>query len=244
MVETALHPRPSFYSFLQADSFKSGDALTYYDYQRAIRAKKVEILQQKKASSYEPGYKKPGVPHPASRRVFQLKSKYPIFAPCTVSVDPASLIKTDTAIAKEASIETININEPTINRSASLEGVNSAVGSTTSLDGLDATGSRSSLKQASLSRPSSAKADKDKENMAEVPTPATAAALAEGQSLPQPQTERVARIIKRPRLVKSATTREQKSVQASSVDGIRPNTVAGTRESGIQTETQDRLEGM
>jgi hypothetical protein len=79
MVETSLRPRPGFHTFLHADSPREGDALTYYDYQRALRANKVEILQQRRAVTYEPGYRKPYAEHPskATRKIFQLKSIQP-----------------------------------------------------------------------------------------------------------------------------------------------------------------------
>lgn len=208
MVETAIHPRPSFYTFLQTDSYRSGDALTYYDYQRAIRSKKVEILQQKKSSSYEPGYKKPGVLHPASRKVFQLK--YPITSPpCTVAVDPSSSVKT-------APMETTNQK---INTSSFHESVNP---NPPDYVDMEASASKTSL------RPSSAKI-----NMTD-----QTAGLFDGRA----QTERLPRIVRKPRLIKSATAREHSSkpsVMSPLPLPERPKTVANT---GVQTaKSQERV---
>ena len=57
MVETSLFPRPYFTSFLQSDD--SVDPLSYHEYQRLQRLQKVARLQERRANSYEPGYKKP-----------------------------------------------------------------------------------------------------------------------------------------------------------------------------------------
>lgn len=58
MAETSLHPRPEFSTFLQSDANRGGDGLSYHDYRRALRYNKVAMLQQKKARSHIPGYKK------------------------------------------------------------------------------------------------------------------------------------------------------------------------------------------
>lgn len=73
MVETSLRGRPSFGTFLQSDANAGRDGLTYYDYQRFLRSQKVALLQEKKAHTRVPGYKR--VELPSSRKVFQLKSK-------------------------------------------------------------------------------------------------------------------------------------------------------------------------
>ena len=239
MVETGLHPRPNFHTFLQADSYRSGDALAYYDYQRAIRSKKVEILQQKKSLRYEPGYKKPGVAHSGSRKVFQLKSKHPISATCAVTIDPASFAKTEAPVAstqteppaeganqqlhKSTSLESQSVKQ--MNKSALLEGEN-CVGSTSSLDGFEAN---------TASRPSSAKANK--ENMADT--------QAAGNSDGRAQTERLPHITatRKPRLVKSA--RELK-FGSSSVSPPplpqRPKSVATARGGVVEgTEYQGKI---
>ena len=57
MVETSLFPRPHFSSFLRADDHV--DPLSYYEYQRMQRMQKVARLQERRAKSHEPGYKKP-----------------------------------------------------------------------------------------------------------------------------------------------------------------------------------------
>lgn len=64
MVETSLFPRPNFTSFLQSDD--NVDPLSYYQYQRLQRLQKVARLQERRAKSYEPGYKKPLLLLPSS----------------------------------------------------------------------------------------------------------------------------------------------------------------------------------
>ena len=76
MVETSLRGRPSFSTFLQSDASVGGDGLTYYDYQRFLRSQKVALLQERRAQTYTPGYKK--VSLPPSRKVFQLKNRSPV----------------------------------------------------------------------------------------------------------------------------------------------------------------------
>lgn len=117
MVETSLHPRPCFYRFLAADSRKEGDALTYYDYQRALRSKKVEILQQRRAVRYEPGYKKPCAVHPAkmTRKVFQLKNKFPV-----PSGSPL-IVKSPPLITEGVKTPVEPVNEQLINTSLGAE---------------------------------------------------------------------------------------------------------------------------
>lgn len=210
MVDTALHLRPSFYTFFQSNSPKGGDALTYYDYQRALRAKRVEILQQKKATAYEPGYKKPGVLHPASRKIFQLKSKFP-------------------ALDKDTRFNTMEPANEQIYKSAPMESVNSD--STTNIDILEP-----SKTNISASRPSSATGGK--------------ASMADLNAVPtQAQTERLPSILtKKPRLVKSATARDNlASSSKSSVSPLplpqRPKTVASVRDCAVQTAQSDQENG-
>lgn len=80
MADASLHPRPVFGTFLQSDN-SLNDGLTYYDYQKLVRSKKVVLLQEKRSRTYEPGYKKVGTfldaVAPVSRKVFQFKSKSP-----------------------------------------------------------------------------------------------------------------------------------------------------------------------
>lgn len=64
MVETSLFPRPNFTSFLESDD--NVDPLSYYQYQRLQRLQKVARLQERRAKSYEPGYKKPLLLLPSS----------------------------------------------------------------------------------------------------------------------------------------------------------------------------------
>ena len=59
MVETSLHLRPSFSTFLQSDTNAGEDPLSYYNYQRLLRSQKVALLQEKRARAYVPGYKRP-----------------------------------------------------------------------------------------------------------------------------------------------------------------------------------------
>ncbi len=81
MVDTTLRPRPTFGTFLQSDN-STKDGLSYFEYQRLLRSKKVALLQKKKEGSYEPGYKKQSSSFtnssgPISRKIFQLKVKDP-----------------------------------------------------------------------------------------------------------------------------------------------------------------------
>ena len=59
MVDTALRPRPKFDTFLHSDTNAGGDGLSFYEYKKLLRSKKVALLQERRASLYEPGYKKP-----------------------------------------------------------------------------------------------------------------------------------------------------------------------------------------
>lgn len=77
MAETSLRGRPSFSTFLRSDTNTGGDGLTYYDYQRFLRSQKVALLQERRAHANVPGYKK--VIIPTSRKVFQLKTKSPVY---------------------------------------------------------------------------------------------------------------------------------------------------------------------
>lgn len=216
MVETSLHPRPCFYTLLRSDNPGGGDSLTYYDYQRALRSKKVELLQQKRSKSYEPGYGKPGVMHPGTRKIFQLKNKCP-----SPSGGAPLLLKTE---SKGTSIENIpaleSANEK-INRSAPWDKENR-------LDPPEAVELAQSL---SVFRPSSATASRANMTEAAAPPPT------------QVQTERLPEITKKPRLVKSATFRESQLSSQSSVLTPpplpqRPKTVASLRDSAVQTVTQ------
>lgn len=224
MAETALYPRPTVYTFLQGEYFRGGDPLTYYDYHRAIRSKQVEILQQhRRSSSHEPEYKKPGVPHPASRKVLLLKNRAPDIEVTTPTV-PASKTE-NVASSKEAAVET-TANTEQINRSACGEGVNRS-DSTTSLDAQET--SEKSKTSPSGARPSSAGMSR-KENTTEPTT-----------SPDQAQTECLVQTAKKPRLVKSATfSRDhQPSSFSSAISSApplppRPKTVTSFRESGVQ----------
>ena len=207
MVETSLHPRPCFYTFLRADS-KEGDALTYYDFQRAQRSNKVEILQQKKARAYEPGYKKPFADHPAklSRRVFQLKNKF---------VPPGYLDQSPSPVKVEGmkSLAETSVNEQ-LRRSQVIENVDSST-----KPGPEA----SALESNSAALASSAVSYKEKsmEN-----------------STVQAQTERLPKISGKPRLVKSATARDHSSnsaVVSPPLIAPRPKTAASTRDAQVQT---------
>ena len=83
MVETAFFPRPHFGSYFHSDD--RTDSLSYYEYQRLQRLQKVVRLQERRAKSYEPGYKKtlvaiqpPAHVQVASRQIFaKLKADAP-----------------------------------------------------------------------------------------------------------------------------------------------------------------------
>ena len=89
MVETALFPRPHFGSYFHSDD--RTDSLSYYEYQRLQRLQKVARLQERRAKSYEPGYKKPldsihaSRAHVASRQIF---AKPGPKEPRTVAIPP------------------------------------------------------------------------------------------------------------------------------------------------------------
>ena len=53
-----MRPRPGFGTFLHSDANVTGDGLSFHDYKRLLRANKVKLLQEKRAASYVPGYKK------------------------------------------------------------------------------------------------------------------------------------------------------------------------------------------
>ncbi len=198
MVDTALHPRPSFYTFLQSDSNKGGDGLTYYDYQRALRSNKVAILQQKKALSYEPGYKKASS-FPVSRKIFQMKNKHTSFnLPGNGSTDPPDQLKKSTS-----------------NESVSSEESN---GDTTE----------------PINIPTSS-------NIAVSTSPSNASMTATSI---QAQTERLPRVSKKPRLVKSATARDHQIEDQKKIKQLkRPKTVSGSREIEVQTAESQLSEG-
>ena len=75
MVETSLRGRPSFSTLLQSETSTGGDGLTYYDYQRYLRSQKVALLQERRANTHVPGYKK--IELSKSRKVFQIKNRTP-----------------------------------------------------------------------------------------------------------------------------------------------------------------------
>lgn len=204
MVETSLHPRPCFHRFLQADSRREGDALTYYDYQRALRSKKVEILQQRRAVTYEPGYKKPCAVHPAklTRKVFQLKNNFPV--PSAQIVKSPPLIKPNEGVKFPV--------EPAIEQLHTIESLDSST----------------NLGPEAAIEPNQGKTTVD---------------MMEGTSVQaQAQTDRLPKIYRKPRLVKSATTVRDSSLASTSavvsppLIPQRPKTVASTRDSQIQTQ--------
>ena len=213
MVDAAFHPRQNFYNILRSDAKREGDALTYYDYQRALRSKKVEILQQKRAATYEPGYKKAGVLHPScasSRKVFQLKNKFPP-ASQTLPIDTSSLPEKEIVTSQEPANEQLH-------RSSSVESVCS-VDSIASLDGVEQSQSKTSI---SGVRPSSAGAAKQ---------------------MDAGSTEGLPRILSRKaRLIKSAAhdyASSSASSHAPPPTSQRPKTMASTRD----TEAQTIIEG-
>ena len=248
MAETILRPRPSFYTFLQADNPKGDDALTYYDYQRALRAKKVEILQQKRATSYEPGYMKPWVSANSSRKVFQLKNRFPGMN--QVALATSSPVKVDTVVPVDSKTPPKEPANEQINKSCSNESVSSTE-STTSLDGLEQSPSKTSLSgipkspsghslSATGSRPSSATAQQS--------ATAKTGQVGMAESTPiQVQTERLPKLTKKPRLVKSATARESSlnTPVNSSTLPQRPKTVAtiDLRDSQTQTAQAQQSDG-
>lgn len=69
MVDTALRPRPEFGTFLHSDANAGGDGLSFYEYKRLLRSKKVALLQERRSNLYEPGYKKP--PAVESRQIYK-----------------------------------------------------------------------------------------------------------------------------------------------------------------------------
>ena len=75
MVEASLRERPSFGTYLQSEASTEGDSLTYYDYQRYLRSQKVALLQERRANTHIPGYKK--IVLSKSRTVFQTKNRAP-----------------------------------------------------------------------------------------------------------------------------------------------------------------------
>ena len=213
MVDTALRPRPNFATFLRSDANKGGDALTYYDFQRALRSQKVAILQQKRWSSYQPGYKKLPAEFPITRKVFQLKNKSPGVAEIIPQMQHAELLPAKMeGVMKSDS--TAHIQEPQMKRSASMESVNSIDSNITDLEPSQSKTNISALV------PSSASVSKI--SMTEAP----------------PQTEMLPQISKKTRLVKSATSRDR---SFSPSQPQRPQTVGCTRNVETQTMQGDQL---
>ena len=209
MVETS---RPAFYTFpLQSDASNSGDALTYYDYQRAIQSKNVKTLQQLRERSMAliGAGRKPVAHSVTSRKIFQLLN-HPVKV-ATVTFPEG---------AKATSKEPIPANEK-IHKSV----VNISDADAQAQDAGDSTLSRVSL---SSFQPSSAKdrialrPSSAKEKMAEATRPR------------QPQTERLPMISRPPRSIKSASARDHyvspESVMSPLKIPQRPNTVASTRD--------------
>ncbi len=233
MAETILHPRPSFYTFLQADNPKGDDALTYYDYQRALRTKKVEILQQKRSTSYEPGYMKPWMSITnSSRKVFQLKSRFPA---------TSSPVKMDTADSMVPPKEPANEK---INKFCSSESVNStdsnSTDSTTSLDGIEQSASKTSLS----GRPLSATGSRPSSATGQHSAGSGTAGMAESAPT-RVQTERLPRLSSMPRLVKSATARDSSTGNTVTPLNLpqRPKTVATSDLRDSQTQTAQTQHG-
>lgn len=213
MVETS---RPAFYTFpLQSEPRNSGDALTYYDYQRAIRSKDVKTLQQLRERSVAligAGDKKPVAHSVTSRKIFQLLN-HPVKVASVTFPEGAKATSKDPSPVDEK-----------IHKSAHASVVNTDTN--TSQDTGDPRVSLSSL------RPSSAAKDKmavrppsAKEKMAEVTT--------------RPQTERLPTIARPLRSIKSATARDhylspESSVVSPPEISQRPKTVASTRDIEIQ----------
>lgn len=234
MVETVLHPIPCFQDFLRTDSRKEGDALSYYDYHRAMRAKKVEILQQKKAVTYEPGYRKPGAVHPAiaSRKVlFQLKKKVPVLYTSLVAMPPKPCCGMESANSlREAANQQLH-------RSASIESICSVA----SVDALQPSLSKTDVRPSSATgRPSSATGRLTSAPLTlPASTTSSRADAMDGSPANHAQTERLPKIMREPRLIKSATARDHAVVSASEtplpVHRERPKTVASCRDSEMQT---------
>ena len=104
MVDASLRPRPGFSTFLQSDN-SVNDGLTYYEYQRLVRSKKVALLQEKRERSHEPGYKKIGTVSDVgsvSRKILQLKSRYP----------PKFEVSGNDLVQVDAGIPVITITKP------------------------------------------------------------------------------------------------------------------------------------
>lgn len=233
MTETILRPRPSFYTFLQSDNPKGSDALTYYDYQRAMRAKKVEILQQKRSTSYEPGYMKPWATASSSRKVFQLKSRHPMSG-----LAPSAPVVAVTALPTNVKFPPKELANEKINKSCLDETVCNT-DSVVSLDGLEQTASKTSLSgayQPASGRPSSATGSRPSSAVGQNSTGNVVAA--EGASI-QVKSERLPRIPSKPRLVKSATARNSSAGSSITSPRLpqRPKTVATADLRDTQTQT-------
>ena len=78
MVESSLRGRASFKSILQSETRSGEDRLTYYDYQRFLRYKKVARLQERRADNLHvfPCHKRTVFATPGNTS--QLKSKCPV----------------------------------------------------------------------------------------------------------------------------------------------------------------------
>lgn len=106
MVDASLRPRPGFGTFLQSDN-SVNDGLTYYDYQRLVRSKKVALLQEKRERSHEPGYKRIGTISdvgPVSRKIFPIKSRYP----------PKFEVSGNEPLQVSPGIPAITVNKPSV----------------------------------------------------------------------------------------------------------------------------------
>lgn len=57
MVDTAVRPRPGFYTFLRSDQNAGGDGLSFYNQKKLDRSQKVQILQQRRSLAHVPGCK-------------------------------------------------------------------------------------------------------------------------------------------------------------------------------------------
>lgn len=263
MVETDLHPRPSFYTFLRSDTCRGGDGLTYHDYQRAVRSNKVAILQQRRAMSYEPGLKKPGilkagVGASATRKIFQLKSKNlektPYLGPPTA---PPPATKTDqdigvlkqgstvlpqsSGILKQSSGILAQSSSSILKQSSGILAQSSSILKQSS--GILKQDSTASLVEEKLERAASSESVNTVDETDPIAKNASNQSL-ENITLQQSQTERLPRISKKPRLVKSATSRDlQLDVSCPSIEPKRPRSACGTRDIQVQTLQSELQEG-
>ena len=213
MVETSLHPRPTFFTFLQSDGNTGGDGLSFYDYKRAIRSNKVAILQQRRAMTYEPGYKKPVLSAPPvsslSRKIFQLDKVPSYHAQFTL---PAKMEVKDT---QPYPVEPPNEK---LNKSASVDSLKNADDS--NADGIEPSQSQCSITTIPTSISKEGIMDR---------------AMGKSHTDRPPQKANA----KPARLVKSATSRDYLPDLTSKLSD-RPSTVSSTRDEDVQT-TQSQL---